>query len=91
MVSGNKAPLLISAQNIQGIRYSSDTKVKIYTSSTTSDDTIEITHADDSGLPMNQRMQAFLVDEMRKLLSTPATNVAPLLIPPVPISQYNIS
>ena len=91
MDSGSKAPLLISAQKIQGIRYSSDTLVKIYTSGTVSDDVIELNHGDDSGLPINQRMQAFLVNELQKLLSTPATGVAPLLIPPVPITGYGIS
>lgn len=91
MDSGSKAPLLISAQKTQGIRHSSDTLVKIYTSSTTSDDVIELSHDDDSGLPINQRMQAFLVNELQKLLSTPGTGVAPLLIPPVRVVQYNVT
>ena len=47
-----------------------------------------LTHDDDSSSAL--RMQSFVVEEMRKLLSSQATEVAPLLIPPVPITSYSI-
>ena len=89
MDSGEKAPLLISAMNIQGLRYSTDTETLIYTSSTTSDDIIRLFH--DSDTSSSLKMPEFLVNELEKLLSTTGTNVAPLLIPPVPITSYTIS
>lgn len=89
MDSGEKAPLLISAMNIQGIKYSVDTETLIYTSSTTSDDIVRLFH--DSDASSSLKIPEFLVNELEKLLSTTGTNVAPLLIPPVPITLYTIS
>ena len=89
MDSGEKAPLLISAMNIQGIKFETATETYIYTSSTTVDDTVKLTH--DSDASSSLKIPEFLVNELEKLLSTTGTNVAPLLIPPVPITSYTIT
>lgn len=88
MNSGADAPLLISATLALGIKYTSVTQTKIYYNASGNGDIVILTHDDDSSSAL--RMQAFLVEEMRKLLSSPATDVAPLLIPPVPITSYSI-
>ncbi len=88
MNSGADAPLLLSATFALGIKYTSDTQTKIYYNASALGDVVILTHDDDSSSAL--KIQAFLVEEMRKLLSTPATDVAPLLIPPVPINSYSI-
>lgn len=89
MDSGDKAPVLLSANKILGIRYTSATETRLTYHATATGDVVNLTHDDDSSSSL--RMQAFLVDELRKLLSTPATDVAPLLIPPVPITAYTLA
>jgi hypothetical protein len=90
MRSGASAPVLIALSSVLGIRRSSDTEAKIdVTSGYSTEDTISLLHADDSASTL--KMQAWLVEEMRKLLSTPATDVAPLLIPPVEVTTYAIA
>lgn len=88
MDSGADAPLLLSATFALGIKHTSATQTKIYYNTAGNGDVVILTHDDDSSSAL--KMQAFLVDELQKLLSTPATNVAPLLIPPVPINSYAI-
>jgi len=88
MDSGADAPLLLSATFALGIKYTSAIQTKIYYNTSGAGDIVILTHDDDSSSAL--KMQAFLVDEMRKLLSSPATDVAPLLIPPVPITSYSI-
>lgn len=88
MDSGADAPLLLSATFALGIKYASANQTKIYYNTSGNGDIVILTHDDDSSSPL--KMQAFLVEEMRKLLSSPATDVAPLLIPPVPITSYSI-
>lgn len=88
MDSGADAPLLLSATFALGIRYTSGTETKLYYNTAGNGDVVILTHDDDSSSAL--KMQAFLVEEMRKLLSSPATDVAPLLIPPVPINSYSI-
>lgn len=87
MDSGAEAPLLFSASLVLAIKYTSNTETKIYTNSSALGDTLKLTHASDATSTL--KMQAFLVNELQKLLSTPATGVAPLLIPPVPITSYD--
>lgn len=89
MDSGNKAPVLLSANNILGITYVTATETRLTYSASAIADLINLTH--DSDASSSLKMQAFLVDELRKLLSTPATDVAPLLIPPVPITAYTLA
>jgi len=89
MDSGNKAPVLLSANRVLGIRYSSATATRLTYSGSGTGDLINLIH--DSDASSSLRMQAFLVDELQKLLSTPATDVAPLLIPPVPITAYTLA
>ena len=89
MDSGNKAPVLLSANRVLGITYTSATATRLTYSATAIGDLINLTHDDDSSSAL--KMQAFLVDELQKLLSTPATDVAPLLIPPVPITAYTLA
>ena len=89
MDSGDKAPVLLSANRVLGIRYTSATATRLSYHSTATGDLINITH--DSDASSSLKMQAFLVNELQKLLSTPATDVAPLLIPPVPITAYTLA
>jgi hypothetical protein len=89
MDSGNKAPVLLSANRVLGITYVSPTKTSLAYSASTTGDLIDLTH--DSDATSTLKMQAFLVDELQKILSTPATGVAPLLIPPVPITAYTLA
>tara|TARA_R110002012_G_C11406812_1_gene586485 strand:- start:89 stop:382 length:294 start_codon:yes stop_codon:yes gene_type:complete len=86
MEGGSKAPLLLSTTGVVGINSLSDTETRVFYKSEASGDELRLIHADDSSSPL--KMQAFLVDELQKLLSTPATDVAPLLIPPVEIATY---
>tara|TARA_R110000823_G_C15640159_1_gene469719 strand:+ start:273 stop:566 length:294 start_codon:yes stop_codon:yes gene_type:complete len=89
MDSGDKAPVLLSANRVLGIRWMSATETRLTYSASAIGDLINLTH--DSDASSSLMMQAFLVDELQKLLSTPATDVAPLLIPPVPITAYTLA
>ena len=89
MDSGNKAPVLLSANKILGIRTTGlDTETRLTYHTSDPGKIINLTHDDDSSSPL--KMQAFLVDALQKILSTSATDVAPLLIPPVPITAYTL-
>mgnify|MGYP003649315104 FL=1 len=89
MDSGDKAPLLLGVNNIVGIMYVSPTETRLAYSATATRDMINLTHTSDATSTL--KMQAFFVDELQKILSTPATGVAPLLIPPVPITAYALA
>tara|TARA_R100001369_G_scaffold67883_1_gene95350 strand:+ start:531 stop:824 length:294 start_codon:yes stop_codon:yes gene_type:complete len=88
MEGGSKAPLLLSATGVVGTNRESSTETRIFYKSENTGDEVRLLHADDASSPL--KMEAFLVDELQKLLSTPATNVAPLLIPPVEIATYSL-
>ena len=86
MEGGAKAPLLLSTDGVMGTNRESSTETRIFYKSENTGDELRLLHADDASSPLT--IEAFIVDELQKLLSTPATNVAPLLIPPVEISTY---
>jgi len=87
---GASSPVLISAFSVLGIRRVSQFQLAIdVVSSYNMEDSITLNHLDDSESPL--RMQNWLVEEMRKLLSTPATDVAPLLIAPMKVTSYVIT
>ena len=68
MEGGDKAPLLLSTTGVVGFNRVSDTETRIFYKSEASGDELRLLHADDSTSPLT--IEAFLVDELQKLLSS---------------------
>ena len=86
--AANLAPVLIDATHIRRIDHPTGTTTIIQYNGTASRDTITLTTVEsDSG----HVLQNWLVEEIRKLLSTGYTSTGPLLTPPLAIASIAIS
>ena len=87
-VTGLK-PILVNASQALFINQTSTTETFInYNGTSASTDSIKLTHAADA---TGVAMQNFLIEELKNMLSSSYTNVAPLLAPPMAVGIIQLS
>ncbi len=87
-VTGLK-PILVNASQALFINQTSTTETFInYNGTSASTDSIKLTHAADA---TGVAMQNFLIEELKNMLSSSYTNVAPLLAPPMAVGIIQLA